>query len=52
MGFNKNTWTKDCTSQPGLKKLAAAEAIRKGYKPKHRVDGKNKTKLTQAESAK
>lgn len=34
MGFNKHTWTKDATGTKGLKKLAAEDAVRKGYAPK------------------
>ena len=33
MSFNKNTWNKDLTGAKGLKKLAAEDAVRKGYGP-------------------
>ena len=34
MSFNKNTWDKDFTSAKGLKKLAAEDAVRKGFTPR------------------
>lgn len=34
MSFNKNTWTKDATGSKGLKKLAAEDAVRKGFAPR------------------
>lgn len=39
MAFNKNTWTKDYSSALGLKLLAARDAVRKGYAPKHARKG-------------
>lgn len=35
MSFNKNTWSKDYTGARGLKLLAAADAVKKGFAPKH-----------------
>lgn len=35
MAFNKNTWSKDYTGARGLKLLAAADAVKKGFAPKH-----------------
>lgn len=34
MSFNKNTWDKDYTGAKGLKKLAAEDAVRKGFTPR------------------
>lgn len=43
MSFNKNTWDKDYTGANGLKKLAAADAQRKGFAPrKKKVKGEKK----------
>lgn len=39
MSFNKNTWSKDYTGARGLKLLAAADAVRKGFTPKHAPKG-------------
>lgn len=39
MSFNKNTWSKDYTNARGLKLLAAADAVRKGFSPKHAREG-------------
>jgi hypothetical protein len=42
MAFNKHTWTKDATGAKGLKKLAAEDAIRKGFTPKKKKQKETK----------
>lgn len=37
MGFNKNTWDKDCTGSKGLRQLSREDAARKGCSPKKTV---------------
>ncbi len=39
MSFNKNTWSKDYTGAKGLKLLAADDARRQGFTPKHARKG-------------
>ena len=36
MTFNKNQWTKSYEGTPGIKRLGAQDAVRKGYQPKTR----------------
>ncbi len=42
--MNKNTWTKDYTGSPGMSKLAAQDAKRKGYKPRSKTQDNLKKK--------
>lgn len=34
MTFNKNQWSKSYEGAPGIKRLGAQDAIRKGHQPK------------------
>lgn len=36
MTFNKNQWTRSYEGTPGIKRLGAQDAVRKGYQPKTR----------------
>lgn len=50
MGFNCNTWSKSYTEAHGLKRLAAADAVRQGYKPLTPAARKRRAKANKPKS--